>query len=127
MAHRILEPPPGRPEVDPRVAIRLLRDAFDRVDVDAQAGAEHVDAIVAHIARMRGEGAEAVAVLRSVRERAVALGLADEGGEPDAFIRFVLVPGEPLFIGFQHAAHEQAALPLVDRCARALGYVVRQG
>lgn len=121
MAHR-LTPRPGQPFLSPSEVVRRLRVEFARVEADPNAGADHVGDMIAQFLRMRAPQ-EIVEVHRRVQEQAVRVEVADEP-TGEAFLTFVAMPGEGLFIDYHSDAHEEASRELLRRCAEALGYEI---
>lgn len=120
MAH-VLIPPPGTPHLPPEEAVRRLRGAFKVVEADAEKGREHAASMIQQRLR-RGDAGAAVERLRAVQAEAVQVTLSDVPQSPEEYLRFAVVPGEPIVVGYYDGRHERAARPLLKRCAEALGY-----
>jgi hypothetical protein len=120
MAHW-LGPRDGEPHLPPDEVVARLRAEFVVVEADPQTGAEHVAAMVRGMERI-GLPAEAVAERQRLQPLAVWVVLADDPEPGEAHLRFVIMPGESILIGYSSAQHERAARPLLGRCCRVLGY-----
>jgi hypothetical protein len=121
MAHR-LSPKVGQPYLSPSEVVRRLRDEFDFVDADREAGADHVGDMIAQFLRMRAPQ-EIIEAHRKAQPEAIQISVADEpAGE--AYLSFVAMPEEGLFIGYHSGGHERATEASLRRCAQALGYEI---
>jgi hypothetical protein len=121
MAHRLV-PPKGRQCWAPHEAIARLRDEFAFVDVDRDAGANHVGAMLAKLIELAAPQ-EIVDRYAAAQERAAWVLVADEAAS-ERFLTFVLLPNEGAFVQYESAQHEALVAPLLARCARALSYEV---
>jgi hypothetical protein len=120
MAHRLV-PEPDCPPLDPSDAIRRLRREFAAVAEDREAGARHIDQMIAPFRRM-GMPSEVIEARRGMRGEVIRVVVTDDPASEVAYLAFVTMPGEGLFIGYHSGGHEDDARPLRERCARALGY-----
>jgi len=120
MAHRLV-PETECPPLDPGEVVRRLRREFDAVVADREAGVRHIDQMIAQFRRM-GLPSEVIEGHRGMREQAIEVIVTDDPASEVAYLKFVAMPGEGLFIGYHSGGHEDAARPLLERCARALGY-----
>jgi hypothetical protein len=120
MAHR-LDPPDGESYLPPPEVVRRLQGAFAVVDADPEAGAAHVAAMIRQFERTRVP-AELIAEHRQAQPFAIRVVVAEAPECGDAYLTFVALPGDGLFVGYHSAQHEAAAAPLLERCRRALGY-----
>jgi hypothetical protein len=129
MAHRKLFPKSGNPYLTPAEVIARLQAHFGYVETDPQRGADHVDSMVAQLARMQflsppPATPEQIERLRSVRSQAVLVVFSDDASSEYAYLTTTLIPGEPLFFGFSSANQEEASAELLERCASVLGYEI---
>jgi hypothetical protein len=120
MAHRLV-PESECPPLDPGEVIRRLRREFVAVVEDREAGARHIDQMIAQFRRM-GLPIEVTEAHHGMRGEAIRVVVTDDPESDVAYLDFVTMPGEGLFIGYHSGWHEDAARPLLERCARALGY-----
>ena len=120
MAHRLV-PESECPPLDPGEVVRRLRREFVAVIADREAGARHLDQMIAQFRRM-GLPSEVIEGHRGRRGQAIEVLVTDDPASDVAHLKFVAMPGEGLFLGDHSAGHEDAARPLLERCARALGY-----
>ena len=122
MAHR-LDPKSGRSPLGPEEVVRRLRQEFVAVDEDREAGARHIDQMVAQFRRMNAPGEIIEAHLR-MRDEAIHVVVTDDPTSEEAYLSFTVMPGEGLFIGYHSRQHEDAARPVLEQCAQALGYEI---
>ena len=121
MAHQ-LSPRTGRIYLTPSEVVRRLREEFAVVDVDGDAGADHVGDMIAQFLRMRAPE-EIVEAHRRAQSEAIQVTIADEP-EGDPSLTFVVMPDDVVFIGYHSLEHEQETEGLLRRCAEALGYEI---
>ncbi len=67
---------------------------------------------------------DVIAQLEAVREEAIMVTLGDDTASEFGWIRFAIIPEEPMIIGFSCGQHEDKATPLVRRVVDVLGYNV---
>jgi hypothetical protein len=136
MGHR-LKPHEGMSYLAPAEVADRLRECFAYVDVDGEAGAEHVGDMIVQFLRMKQgyqrwkqpppEAAEidqVIARLEAVRNESVQVAITEDPADDDTSLSFAVVPGEDIIIGYANARHERIATPLVMRAAEALNYQV---
>lgn len=122
MAHRLF-PAEGCEYLSALSVVERLRAEFGFVDEDRAAGSDHVGGMIEQFLRMGLPHLRAqISTLQSVRDEAVEIHLADDVSEQA--LSFVVIPGEPLFVGYSSEQHEQETRSLLERCAGALGYEV---
>ena len=119
MAHR-LDPPEGRPYLDPEEVVRRLRDEFAHCEADADQGADIVGDMVAKLIELNAPQ-QIIDTAMAGRDRSLRVTVADDALS-DVYLSFVVRPGAGLLIGYYSGRHEVAARPVLERCARALGY-----
>src|SRR5579884_3541456 len=122
MANRKLCPKPGGNYLAPSDVIARLRSHFSHVEIDARQGEAVVNQMVDQLTRMQfleppPATPEDIQRLRSLRGQAVSVTVADDPDSEKAWLTTTLIPGEPLFFGFSSGHHEDAAMPLLERCA----------
>lgn len=61
---------------------------------------------------------------RRLLSSSVRFVVADVPDFVEAYLAFTAMPGRGFHVGYHSAWHEQEAGPLLDRCARVLGYEV---
>jgi hypothetical protein len=120
MSHQ-LKPKKGSPYLPPDEVVRRLQTEFAIVDADAAAGAQHVADMIKYYEKAKAPP-ELIAAHRLLQSEAIAVIVADEPKPGDAYLQFVVMPGETLFIGYCSEQNEMAAKPLLKRCCQALGY-----
>lgn len=126
MAHRLV-PPDGCPYLSPRLVVSRLESEFAYVEVDEEDGRRHVRGIIRQLQKMRDLGLipvddEYLARLKKAQRGAIYVYFGDDPGSEIACLNTAVIPGEPLFFDYASRAHEQAAHPLLARCAEVLGY-----
>ncbi len=126
MAFVKLFPPEGRDALPVADVIERLRDEFDVVDADPDAGQDHVAGMIA--ATLRFSDAvpgkqERLAWFQSVQDSAVYVSFGDDLG---VVANCCVMPDSELFFGHGDEV-DGPARPLVDRAAVALGYTVFEG
>jgi len=123
MAFIKLCPPEGRNALPVNDVIRRLRDEFDVVDADPDAGQDHVAGMIAATLRVSdlvSGKQEHLAWLQSVQDDAVYVSFGDDLG---LVASCCVLPGSELFFDSSVEIHGSAR-PLVERAAKALGYTV---
>jgi hypothetical protein len=101
--------------------VRRLRREFSSVIEDREGGSRHIDQMVTQFQRM-GMPSEVIEAHRERRGEAIRVVIADDPASEVAYLTFVTMPREGLFIGYHSERHEDAARPILERCARVLGY-----
>ncbi len=109
------------PPLDPVEVIRRLRQEFVTVVEDREAGARYIDQMIVQFQRM-GMPGEVIEAHRKMRDQAIGVVVTDDATSDVAYLNFVTMPGQGLFIGYHSGWHEDAARALLERCVRALHY-----
>jgi hypothetical protein len=125
MAFIRLCPPEGRDALPVADVIRLLRDEFEFVDADADAGQDHVGGMIAATLRFSDSlpgKQERLAWLQSVQGAAVYVSFGDDF---DPVASCCIMPDSALFFDSPDELRGPAR-PLVERAALALGYVLEE-
>ena len=126
MAYIKLYPHEGAPWLDNQDVIERLRDEFECVEVDAEQGRDHVADMIAATLRfsdaMPGKQ-ERIEELQRLQDVSVFVCFGDDFGDAATCC---LMPESELFFGSPDEVDGDAR-PLVERCARALNYVLHQG
>ena len=131
VVHR-LAPAKGHPYLSPLVIVMRIAGEFAYIEADEKAGSDRVEEVIRQTeARNRRNKdsllAERIEQLERVRDRAVHICFGDDPGSNISYLCAVVIPGEPLIFEYESAAHEEAVQPLLDRCAKVLGYRVGHG
>ena len=121
MAHR-LEPPKGRADLDPKKIAHLLREEFTYCAIDAEQGADDVGDMIAKLIDLKAPQ-EIIDKAMAGREHSFRVTIADDMASED-YLSFFIQPETGPLIGYYSAQHEAATRPLLERCARALGYEI---
>jgi hypothetical protein len=122
MAHRMARKPQNPPLSTEDIILRL-RAAFQHVDASNSEGAAHVQQMIDQFVRMDAPQ-EIIEKHKRMKENAVRILACDDLDEANGYLRFVLIPGEDVLIGYQSVDHEERSRPLLDRCLLALDYSV---
>lgn len=126
MAFIKLLPREGHKALPVKDAIRRLRDEFDVVDADPDAGQDHVAGMIAATLRFSDSlpgKQERLAWLQSVQKDAVYVSFGDDLG---LVASCCVKPDSELFFDSPDEIHGDAR-PLIERAASALGYTVFEG
>ena len=131
VVHR-LAPVNGHPYLSPLVIVMRIAGEFAYIEADEKAGSDRVEEVIRQTeARNRRNKdsllAERIEQLERVRDRAVHICFGDDPGSNISYLCAVVIPGEPLIFEYESAAHEEAVQPLLERCAKVLGYRVGHG
>ena len=124
MAHH-LDPPMECFALAPAEIECRLRDEFVHVEADAERGSEMVASMIRQLERMNAP----IAIIEEHRHllpSAVRFVVADAADFTEAYLCFTALPGQGFLIGYHGATHEEEAGPLLERCARALGYEITE-
>jgi hypothetical protein len=108
-----------------------LRKEFRHVVVDSVRGSTEIDETINWLQNRKQNSINAdeffdaqIEELSAIRRECVFVTLADREDYLWDYLATVLKPEKPIFFGFSSAEHEAAGLPMVERCARALGYEI---
>jgi len=125
MAHQ-LWPEEGAPFLTVEEVLERWRAVFAYVDADPAAGRAQMDETIAYLQRMVGGNKyftpEELAKARRDRDHAVRVRLADAAQHGDVYLETLVTPEAEILFDYADGFHEDAAAPLVERAARALGY-----
>ena len=122
VAHH-LDPPMDSPALLPTEIERRLRAEFAYVEADVAAGSDMVASMIRQLERMNAPPAT-IKEHRQLLPFAVRFVVADAADFTEAYLCFTALPGKGFLIGYHGATQEQEAGPLLERCARSLGYEV---
>jgi hypothetical protein len=126
MAFVKLFPPEDGDALPVADVIRRLEDEFAVVDVDPDAGQNHVAGVIAATLRFSDSipgKQERLTWLQSVQEDAVYVSFGDDLGN---IAGCCVMPDSDLFFGSPDEV-DGPARPLVERAATALGYTLYEG
>ena len=126
MAHR-LTVRDGHRYLSPQVVVTRLESEFAYVEVDEEDGRRHVRGIIRQLQKISEMGLipvdnEYLERLKKAQRGAIYVYFGDDPGSEIACLSTAVIPGEALFFDYASRAHEQAARPLLVRCAAVLGY-----
>lgn len=127
-AHR-LAPLNGNLYLSPLVIIMRIASEFAYIDADEAVGCERVDEVIREMERRNRRARDPLVVermeqLERVKERAVHVCFGDNPGCDKSYLCAVVIPGESMIFEYESAEHEESVLPLLERCAKILGYGV---
>lgn len=128
VAHR-LGPVNGNTYLSPLVIIMRIASEFAYIDADEAVGCERVEDVIREMERRNRRARDPLIVermeqLERVKERAVHVCFGDNPGCDKSYLCAVVIPGEPMIFEYESAEHEESVLPLLERCAKLLGYGV---
>jgi hypothetical protein len=109
----------------PQTVVNRLKTEFSYVETDGDGGRRY---ILETIARLKSDssfrlvGQQVVEKLERLKDRTIFVCFGDDAGSDLAQLSTYVIPGMPLVFEYASVAHEQAVLPLLQRCAAALGY-----
>lgn len=126
VAHRLIVRENGR-YLRPRLVIARLQCAFAYVEGDEDAGRRHVGYIIRQLDAMARKGfadigSEYLQRLKKAQSESIYVYFGDNPGSELNCLHTALIPNEPLYFDYASATHENAARPLLMRCAEVLGY-----
>lgn len=130
MAHRLCVRDGDR-YLSPRVVVARLEAEFPYVEVDEEDGRRHVYGIIRQLERIGEMGLvpidEAyVQRLKKAQRGAIYVYFGDDPGSETACLSTAVIPGEALYFVYPSRRHQEAAWPLLLRCAAVLGYEIVQ-
>ena len=123
MAFIKLFPNEGHDALPVQTVIRRLREEFNLVDVDWDAGQDHVASMIAATLRFSDSlpgKQERIEWLQSIQNDSVYVSFGDE---LDLMASCCVQPESELFFDSSDVLHGPGR-PLLDRAAHALGYIV---
>src|SRR5438128_2602263 len=126
MAFIKLFPPEQGPAFDVAELLRRLSAEFDYIHADSEAGRSHVADMIAATLRFSDalpHKQQQLADLRSVHDAAVYVTFGDS---EESVASCCLLPERPLFFDGPDEI-DGPARPLVERCAKILGYELYEG
>jgi hypothetical protein len=129
MAHSRLYPESGQPFLSSIEAINRLHSEFGNFHADRKKGAEYVGQMLQQLNRMRSVTPppatnEQIARLEALECESIFISICSDDDPGGPCLTTCIIPGEPLFFGFSSDSHQEATLPLLIRCASALGYLI---
>jgi hypothetical protein len=127
MPHRLL--PHSGTFLTPREIVRRLALEFEALDANADLGRDHVRNILTYLLGLKAGGRvpvsdERIASLQDAEPQSIALFIADDKYAEYDYLKTCAMPEEPLFFGYSSQRHQDAAWPLIQRCARVLQYEI---
>jgi len=127
MAHRLVARD-GHRYLSPRVVVARLQSEFPYVASSEEDGRRYVRGIIRQLQAIKQTGdpridSEYLDRLERAQNGAIYVYFEDWSSET-VYLGTVVIPGEPLFFNYSSSAQEQAARPLLLRCAAALDYDV---
>jgi hypothetical protein len=123
MSHRLV-PQDGVSYLAPKEAVRRLAEEFAICEFDNDEGQDHVGDMLAKLIELKAPQAIIDEVAAS-RETAIRVRVTDdENPESENYLSLLLRSNDGPLIGYPSASVEALVRPLVERCARALGYTI---
>jgi hypothetical protein len=114
--------------LSPRVVVARLVSEFPYVASSEDDGRRYVRGIIEQLQAIKQFGdipvdSEYLDRLERAENGAIYVYFEDWSSE-HAYLGTAVIPGEPLFFMYSSSAEEQAARPLLLRCAKALDYEI---
>ena len=109
--------------LSPDAVLARLVAEFPYVVSSRGDGRRYVRAIIEQLEAISPVDTEYLERLKRLENEAVYVYFEDRNSEA-GYLGTAVIPGEPLFFMYSSSAEEQAALPLLHRCARALDYEI---
>jgi hypothetical protein len=111
--------------------VTRLESEFAYVEVDEEDGRRHVRGIIRQLEKMADMGlipvdSEYLERLRKAQRGAIYVYFGDDPGSEVACLSTAVIPGEALFFDYSSRANEEAARPLLLRCAAVLDYDITE-
>jgi hypothetical protein len=113
--------------LSPWGVVNRLKSTFSYVESDGEQGRLHVIEMINSLrgnASSRRADAQLAEQLERVKNHALLVYFGDDPGAELAVLTTYVVPGRPLVFEYSSHAQEQAAQPLLTRCAAALDYEI---
>jgi len=128
MGHRLYARE-GKRLLTPRVVVSRLEGEFAYVEASEDEGRHHVGGIIRQLRKLQEAGNIPVDLdylerLKKAQRGSIFVYFGDDPGSETACLNTAIIPGEALFFDYSSRAHEDAARPLLLRCAAALDYEV---
>jgi hypothetical protein len=125
MAHE-LTPKAGQQYLLPEEIVRRFRMTFKYVDASESRAVESIQESIQYMRRSGAFSDAEIARLRSIKDRAIDVIVADELAPDLAYLVVLIEPDEKLFFSYESRSHEKAAKPLLERIATVLDYNLDQ-
>jgi hypothetical protein len=125
MAHE-LTPKAGQQYLLPEEIVRRFRMTFKYVDASESRAAESIEESIQYMRRSGAFSDAEIARLRSIKDRAIDVIVADELAPGGAYLVVLIEPDEKLFFSYESRSHEKAAKPPLERIATVLDYNLDQ-
>jgi hypothetical protein len=131
MAHNKLSPDDDE-FLTPMEVIRRLKNEFRFVQADKDKGKADLQERIWYLQELKSEGKnpfgmsidKQIALHEERLDSAVNITFSDDAQFEKGVLNTTLVPDEPIFFGYTSRSHEEACWPLVQRCAKVLGYEI---
>ena len=117
--------------LSPREVVNRINAVFAYVEASEDEGREHVRDVIAQLQSMMREGTiphdrQYLAHLKRVQDQAIYVYFGDNPGIEIECLSTAVIPGEPILFDYSSPEHEQAARPILERCAIVLGYEITE-
>lgn len=125
MAHRLVARD-GNRYLSPRVVVARLQSEFPCVASSEEDGRRYVRGIIQQLHAIKQIGdipvdSEYLDRLEKAQNDAIYVYFEDWSSK-SVYLGTAVIPGEPIFFSYSSSAQEQAAQPLLLRCAEVLEY-----
>jgi hypothetical protein len=118
----------GQRYLSPRVVVARLVSEFPCVTSSVEDGRRYVQGIIKQLQAIRQSGDipiddDYLDRLAKAENGAIYVYFEDSSSAT-VYLGMAIIPGEPLFFTYSSSAQEQAARPLLLRCAKVLDYEI---
>jgi hypothetical protein len=126
---QVLLPADGCQFLTPLCALARIESEFAYVESSDEEARHYVEAAIEKIRQggLRRDPRSTdrrIAQLERLKGGAIYVRFGDDPGDEIEHVSMAIVPGEPIIVEFDSAAHALASRALLMRCARALGYSI---
>jgi hypothetical protein len=113
----------------PSAVVKRLESEFAYVETSEEDARRHVLEIIEQLIALKQGGKDPVGDedlirLERIQESAIGVCFGDDLTSDLALLNTYVIPGEPLLFEYSSPAHEEAARPVLRRCADVLGYEI---
>lgn len=113
----------------PSAVVKRLESAFAYVETSEEDARRHVLEIIEQLQALKQAGKDSVGHgdlirLETIQDAAIGVCFGDDLTSDLALLNTYVIPGEPLLFEYSSPAHQEAARPMLRRCADVLGYEI---
>jgi|CXWL01.1.fsa_nt_gi hypothetical protein len=115
-----LAPYEGAEYLDTDDVVARLRGEFAHVQADRDLGYDHMGDVIAKLLVLQAPQ-EIIDQQLAIQDRTISVAVTDDSAS-DAYLSFFVKPDLPIVCCLNVGQEAEVVRPLVERCARALGY-----